>query len=516
MPDEDHHTPSLCARCGQPLARKGSLCAACGAGEGPPAKPAEPSPAVPSAVAGIESPLRELIRIAAPSVATMTSYTAMQFIDGLMVSRITPADPVYISAQGNGGMAAWIPVSVVMGLLMIVNTFVSQNFGAGKPERGSGYAWNAFWTCVACALAIMPLVFVLPWIFGRMDHDERLLELETEYATIMILGSVTTMGSRGVAQFFYGLHRPGTVLVAALTGNAVNILLNYMLIFGKFGAPELGVSGAAIATVTGAGVELAIQFAVFLSPRFNAKYKTRSAWRPSLPHMRDIIRVGWPGALMFASEMVCWGYFMVVMVGEFGTIEQTAGWITLRFMHLSFMPAVGVSIAVSAMVGKCIGMGRKDLAEARAWLGLRVTLVYMGACALGFLGFREEMVRLFIKDGTPPEDVEALVRTGSRVLIAAAVFQLFDAAAITMSAALRGAGDTIWPGVLALILSWGTIVAGGHALMHWMPELKSLGPWIAASSYIILLGIILLWRFMRGSWRNIDLLARSEGSVAQG
>lgn len=489
--------PAICPSCGQPI--DPGL--------------AEPPIVVPASEGG-PSPLRELLRIAAPSVATMTSYTAMQFVDGFMVSRITPADPVYIAAQGNGGMVAWIPVSVVMGMLMIVNTFVSQNLGAGKPERGSAYAWSSFWTSLSCGLVLLPFVLFIPGLFSLFDHDPVLRALETEYAQIMLAGAGLTMGARGISQFFYGLHRPGTVLAAALAGNAVNIVLNYALIYGKLGAPEMGVSGAAIATVIGSGVELAIQFAVFLSPSFNAKYRTRAAWRPSLPHMRDIARVGWPGALMFASEMVCWGYFMVVMVGRFGTVEQTAGWITLRFMHLSFMPAVGLSIAVSAMVGKCIGMGRRDLAAARAYLGLRVTLGYMGVCALGFLLFREPMITLFVKEGTPPEEVEALVRTGSRVLIAAAIFQLFDATAITMSAALRGAGDTVWPGVLALVLSWGSIVAGGHALMHWAPELRSLGPWIAASSYIILLGVLLLWRFARGPWREIDLLAKSAGAGA--
>src|SRR5688572_22476503 len=91
------------------------------------------------------SPLVEMLIIAAPTVATMTSYTAMQFVDALMVAEIQPADPVYLAAQGNGGVAAFVPIGIAMGLMQVINTYVSQNLGAGRPERGAAYGWHALW-----------------------------------------------------------------------------------------------------------------------------------------------------------------------------------------------------------------------------------------------------------------------------------------------------------------------------------------------------------------------------------
>src|ERR1700742_2106378 len=85
------------------------------------------------------SPLAELLRVAGPTVATMTSYTAMTFCDKWLVSRLGPE---FVGAQGNGGLAAWVPQSIAMGLSQVINTYVSQNMGAGKPERGPAYAWN--------------------------------------------------------------------------------------------------------------------------------------------------------------------------------------------------------------------------------------------------------------------------------------------------------------------------------------------------------------------------------------
>lgn len=465
---------------------------------------------------GGRSPLLEMLVIAAPTVATMTSYTAMQFVDKWMVSQIEPPDAVYVAAQGNGGLVAFVPIAIIMGLLQVINTYVSQNYGAGRPERGAAYGWNSLWIALFAQVLLVPYILLVPHIFGSMNHSERLVALETEYAQVLLLGAFFTMATRGIAHFFYGLHRPMTVLLAALIGNVVNVAANWVFIYGNLGAPALGVTGAAVGTIIGTGVELCIPIAVFVSPRYARLFGTRGAWRPSWAHVADIFRIGWPAALMFGSEIVCWGYFMTELVGRFGEAQNTAGWIALQYMHLSFMPAIGISIAVTAMVGKAMGMKRPDIAARRAYLGMGVTMGYMGLCALGFFLFRHALVSVFLPEGLDDAARAEILRIGGWVMVVAAAFQLFDAIAVTISAALRGAGDTVWPGVLTMILAWSVIVGGGHAAVALAPGLESLGPWIASAIYVIALGSILLIRFARGRWRSLDLLARSAGSLPPG
>ena len=514
----------------------------------------------PESVVKIKHPLIEMGQVAAPTVVTMTSYTVMQFIDAQMVSRIGP-DGVYVAAQGNGGMAAWFAMSFALGLMSVVNTFVSQNLGAGTPQRGVRYAWSGLWIVVLCAVVMLPYGLLLPSIFGSvMGHEGKLLELETGYGQILIYGALLTMGARCIAHFFYGMHRPMIVMVAVIAGNIVNLLANMVFIFGSAGLPVAagdrglfaswlgpiarpcaataemlgigpwGVNGAAVGTLIGTGVELLIPMLVFLGPRMHARYHTRSIWQPSLGPIRDILRVGWPAGVMFANEMICWWWLMarlVPMAGEAaavaggaepggevareaGVIANSAGWIAMRYMHLSFMPAVGLSIAVTAIVGRCLGMNRPDLAVRRTYLGLAISMVYMGLCALGFILFREWMILQFVAADTPEETVRQLLATGSAIMIAAAVFQLFDAMAITLSGALRGAGDTVWPGVATLIASWVCIVGIGHGMIVIAPQLGALGPWVGASLYIIVLGILFTGRFLGGKWRRIDLLGKKK------
>lgn len=461
-------------------------------------------------------PLKEMLYIAAPTVVTMTSYTVMQFIDGLMVSRIGP-DPVYVASQGNGALLSFVPISVMMGLVTAINTYVSQNLGAGRPREGASYAWAGLWMCLVVALLMVPYGFAIPWLASILGHEPEMLRMESGYARILIFGGFFTMATRAIAHYFYGMHRAKPVMVAALVGNAVNVGVNYVLIFGHAGFPEMGILGAAIGTVVGSAVEFCIPMLVFLSPSYAREFGTRSAWRVKQKYVIELFRVGWPGGLMFANEMLCWGYLMAYLLGAAGAaagenaeVHNAVGWIALRYMHVSFMPAVGLSIAVSAIVGRCIGMGRPDLAARRTWLGLSVTMAYMGLCALAFVVFREPMIQLFVKEGTDPEQLEQMIRVGSSVMIAAAVFQLFDAVAITITGTLRGAGDTVWPGVATVVISWLGIVLGGNLMVVYFPELGSLGPWIGASAYIVLLGTAVFGRFLSGKWKNIDLLDRQE------
>jgi len=484
------------------------------------------------------SPLVELLRIAAPTVATMTSYTLMTFTDKFLVARLGP-EPVYLGAQGNGGLISWVPIAVAHGVLTIINTYVAQNLGAGKPERGAAYAWNGLWlACIYWITILVPFGFAIPWVFNAAGLDPQHRELASTYGQILIFGSILTMGTRTLGQYFYGLHKAGIILIAGVAANLFNLFASAVLAFGNgpvpdFGAswlgailqplaqsanwvatilgiPRMGIAGAAYGTVIATLIESLIPAILFLSPKFDAKYHTRRAWRWSWAHIKDLVRLGWPGGIMFGNEMICWGYFMVYLVSSFGPEHATAGWIAHQYMALSFMPAVGIHVACTAIVGKYMGKCRPDLAAHRAWLGLRLAVVYMITCGVLMVVFRESMVRLFIDDSTPPETVEQIVRLGSMFLVATATFQAFDAVAMTLSGSLRGAGDTVIPGIVTVVLSWVVIVGAGTLLIRILPDgFKPLGGWIGAALYIASLAVFLLLRFVGGKWKLRKVLADS-------
>ncbi len=465
-----------------------------------------PAVLVEPALALVEpSATRELLTQAIPSVVAMTSFTLMQFVDKIMVSQIGP-DPVYVGAQGSGGLAAWIPTSIMYGTLAVVNTFVAQNLGAGTPQRGPAYAWNALWLAVVAWLLLIPYGLSMPWIFSTLGYDARRVELACDYGQVLVFGSIFNMAARSIGQFFYGLHRPRVVMSAVLAGNITDLIFNYILIFGYLGFPALGVKGAAISTVMGNFVEFAVPMAVFLGPKLHSELKTRVAWRPDIKKMKEILSLGWPAGLMFGSEMVCWGYFMVYLVGSRSAEASTAGFIAQQWMSVSFMPAVGLGNAISSVVGKYIGMRRPDLALQRAKVGIVMAAVYMGTCAILFLVFRHPMVGMFVPKETPLEAREMVIRLGGQFLIATAAFQIFDAIAMTIGGALRGAGDTKFIGVATVVLAWGCLVGLGWAFTEYFPQWGPMGPWIAAAIYIFALAVASMWRFASGKWKTMSVV----------
>ena len=465
-------------------------------------------------------PLAEVWSIAWPTVLTMTSYTVMQFVDKLMVAQVGPME---LAAQGNGGIWAFTPIAFALGVLTVVNTYVSHNLGAGTPEKSPKYAWASVWISIAVwGLCMAPWAVALPWFFSMMGHEGELLRLESDYGRILLAGGVLVMAGRGIHNYFFGMHRPRIVTVSTIIGNVVNIVGNYVLIFGHegiaaWGLPgvpgvqPMGLYGAALATVLGTAVELAIPLAIFLGPKLDTAYGTRGAWRFQWQPIRALIRIGWPAAVQFGNELVCWSIFMSALVGMFGQDHMTAGWAALGYMHLSFMPAIGFSVAVTSLVGKYIGAGRPDTAVARARLGLWLAVGYMSTCAVLFAVFRHQLIGFFVagKDLTP-EEAATIIAIGGKLMICAATFQTIDAFGIVYTGALRGAGDTIWPGMVTVVYCWVFIVAGGWSIAVLWPGLESVGPWIAAATYVIVYGLTMLWRFESGRWRSIRLLEAAD------
>jgi len=471
------------------------------------------------------SPLREVWAIAWPTVLTMTSYTVMQWFDKLMVGQVSPTA---LAAQSNGGLWSFTMLSFALGVLTVVNTYVSQNLGAGTPREGSKYAWASIWLGIIVWLVMMvPIGFALPTLFTHMPgHSPELVRLEVAYAQIMMFTSVFVLLGRGINQYFFGMHLPLIITLAAIVGNVVDLILNWILIFGDKGIPAwgipgvpgmpaLGLHGAAYSTAIGMVIELAIPMAIFLGPKMAAKYGTREEWRPRWKAMRDLLKIGWPAGMQWGNELVCWAIFMTLLVGQFGSDHMAASAIAMGYMHLSFMPAVGLSTATTSLVGKYIGAGKPDIANARALLCVKVAMVYMTICGALFVIFSRPLISMFISADVPPDEASRIIDVGIKVLICCAFFQTADSLGMVFSGALRGAGDTVWPGVITVVYAWVFIVAGGWAMTALFPGLESMGPWIASSFYIILFGVTMWLRFRSGRWRSIKLVDGAKASAAE-
>lgn len=435
----------------------------------------------------------EVWHIAYPAVLTMISNTVMTFIDAMMVGRLGPTE---LAAVGLSGTLTWGLFSFFNGLVNGVNTFVAQDYGAKRFVNIGRMTWQGVYFSLISGVI---LVFISTYnieLMRLLGPAEDVQRIGASYLGIRLWGGVFIVLYMCFSAFLRGIGDTRTPLKIVIFINVLNVIGDYVLIFGKFGFPRLETDGAAYATVGASAVGAIIFFLVFVSRKSDSRFSTRSTWRAKSDLMVRLSRVGLPIGLQWLLDMASFIVFSA-LIGRIGTLELAASTVGLRLMHLSFMPVFGVSIAATTLVGQYIGSKETPFATRSGYTAVKMSMFYAGTIAVLFLVIPSELVMLINQD---PE----VVGLGSAILRVAAIFLLFDSMGISSNGCLRGAGDTRWAMFIGVSYAWlvflplayvGAIALKGGAV----------GAWAGATVYIIALGLTYFFRFRNGKWKSIKI-----------
>ncbi len=440
--------------------------------------------------------LSEVLRMAGPIMLGAVSFALMDFTDKIFVSRLGVE---HLAAVGSSAVWVYTFALIFTGIAGCVAAFVGQSFGKGNHADCARFAWHGVYIAMgggAVALILWPLAGPL---FGSMNHPEQVTQLETAYFRIRIIGIVFMAWEVALSSFFQAISRPVVPMTVGVSANLLNVLLDYLLVFGKFGFPELGIEGAAWATVISLAFQTAVLHCVFVSQGVNKVYSSRSAIKFEWRKCRDLLRVGWPAGVSGFLDVFGWSIFTSFIVGSFGAIALAAHTSALNYMHLSFIPAMALGHASTAIVGQWIGRKDYDTAKARAFTAMKIGMTFMFIAGITFGVFGGFLMRAFSAD---PE----VIRIGRILLILAAAFATFDAMTIVLIGALRGAGDTRW---IMIVLTIGAYCFNLPlaCLFAFTLGLGAAGAWIGCTIYVILLSGVVVWRFRSDAWRNIKIFS---------
>lgn len=244
--------------------------------------------------------LRELLLLAAPTVAQMASYTVLQFTDTWMLAHVGERQA---AAAGNAGMIAFSLIGFGSGVLTLVSTLVSQAFGRGDKELCGRYMWQGIWFAVLFSVAILPSLLLADQPFVLSGHEPALVADEAVFFRIAVVGALPKLISMAIGQYLIAINRPRLVLIAAVVGLMTNVTAAWLLIFPHFGFGGLGVAGAAWGTNIAVTVEMLVL--VVLAYDNSAREMGLGKWRPNGQEMRTLIRIcrpadsswptSWPG-----------------------------------------------------------------------------------------------------------------------------------------------------------------------------------------------------------------------------
>ena len=437
------------------------------------------------------------MRLAGPVILAEVGWMSMGLVDTIMVG---PLGPAAIAATGMGSGVFTAIVIFGMGLMLGLDAFVSQAHGAGDERECLRWLHQGVW--LACCAA--PLVMVLTWLmYGTLDGwglhpDTR--RLVGPYLRVISAGALPLLLYAAFRRYLQGMHVVRPIMIALVTANAINAAANWVLIYGNFGMPALGVAGSAWATTAAR-----VYMAAFLYLAIRAEHRRRGQSHPAVglafepDRNRRLIRLGLPAASQVTLEV---GVFALAtaLAGRLDPVSSGSHQIALNIASLAFMVPLGMSSATAVRVGYAYGAGDPQRAVLAGWTALASGAVIMTALGLVFFLWPVALLHVFSTD-------PRIVEIGVGLLAIAAAFQLFDGTQAVATGALRGISETRVPMIVNVIGHWFLGLPVGYALCFrfgWGVR----GLWIGLSIGLVVAALVLTIVWWK---RTLTLTAQDAG-----
>ena len=444
---------------------------------------------------------KDVLTISLPLVASMGSLTLMQFTDRMFLANYS-ADA--IAAALPAGIASFTAVAFFMGVANYINAFIAQYMGARDFNRIGASVWQGIYFSLMAACLLALLYFVSGSLFDLIGHSPHIQRLEVSYFNILTLGAGLVVLASAMACFYTGRGLTKTVMVVHAIGAAVNIPLDYCLINGVGFFPELGIVGAALATVTASATIVGILSVLIFSPANRSRYDTWKGRAFDRELFSRLMHYGLPSGIQFFLEIFGITFF-IQMVGRLGDLELAASNIVLSIETLSFLPMVGFHIGTATLVGQAIGRGRPEDGTYATMSALHITMAYMILVAVVYVVTPKPLLNLFKAQHHTVAQYAEIMDLGVILMRFVAVFCFFDALNLVFSGAIKGAGDTRFIMWTIGALSLGVMITP----MYVAVEVFRAGlyvAWTLATFYICALGIAFMMRYRQGKWKSMRII----------
>ncbi|MEY4640396.1 MAG: hypothetical protein RLZZ227_390 [Pseudomonadota bacterium] len=441
--------------------------------------------------------LLKLLQMSIPMVISQGAFGVMIFIDRWMLGQI---DPAHMAAALGGGVACYFSYSLFNGILAYANALVAQYQGAGEDEKCSKVVTQGVLLAVGCIPLMALIMLGMRQIFAAMDHSPQQAELELVYYDIMMLCTFPVLVKVCLASFFSGIGNTRTVMVCDVLSILVNIPLAYGLIFGELGMPELGMAGAGWATVISNVCAVLFYLVPYFAPDNRRRFRVAESFTFDAGILRRYLRLGFPSGLELFLNVAAFNMFLL-MFQSYGLAEAAAATIVFNWDILSFVPLLGLNIAVMSLVGNAVGGGDISRINAVMTSGYLLGIGYSVVLATLYIIFRNPLVDMFIVPSPEAEDIRVLARY---MMLGLSAYVLCEGVLQVITGVLRGAGDTRWIMLASVALHWGMLVA-----QYFIIRVLGFGPrvsWMGFVIMVLLITVVFGWRLLGNKWRDPERL----------
>ena len=422
-----------------------------------------------------------MARLALPLIMAEVGWMSMGVVDTMMVGRVS-ADA--IGAVSLGTMIFYTVGIFASGLLLGLDTLVSQAFGAGNLDDCRHSLINGIWLSLFLIAPVMLIIEACNPLLAAMGIDSGVLRDTRPYLRALNWSAPSLLLYFGFRRYLQSINLVRPVMITLITSNLVNVVGNWIFVFGNLGAPKLGAEGSGWATCLSRVFMMSV-LAVVIWRRDPALF--HASWKPDIRRIRRLLVLGFPAAGQIGLETAVFAT-VTVLIGRLGATALAGHQIALTTVSMTFMMPLGISSAAAVRVGQAIGRNDPAAAARSGWTALALGGTVMSLAAIALLFAPHFIARLFTPDA-------GIIAAGVLLLRVAAFFQLFDGFQVVATGALRGAGDTRTP-MLCHFAGYWVIGLPVGALLCFHFGFGAPGLWIGLSTGLILIGIVLVafWR----------------------
>lgn len=429
-----------------------------------------------------------LVRLAIPVVVTQLATMLLGVVDTLMVGHVSVQT---LAATSLGHLWVFGTMVFAMGVVFGIDPLVTQAHGAGDARRQGLALQRGLVIGLAISMPIALLWLVTDKAMLLLGQDAELARLAKIYAVVQIPSLPFFMGYTALRQYLQGRGIVGPAMAVALVANVVNALANWVLIFGKFGVPPMGILGAGLATTC-----TRVFMFVVLVILVRRLHLMEGAWVPwsraafEWRGLREVLAFGLPVGTQFALEV--WAFqAATLLAGRLGEASLAAHTIVLNVASVSFMVPMGISLAAVTRVGNLLGAGQREEAQRAAWIAVALGAAVMTVSAISFAVLRHWIPTLY----SPDLVVRGLAAS---VFPIAAAFQLFDGIQVVGGGVLRGMGSTR-PAAFFNLLGYYVLALPLAAWMTFRLQMGIAGLWWGLAIGLATVALLLLsWIHRRG------------------
>ena len=442
--------------------------------------------------------LKELLRLAYPMIISQGAFAVMIFTDRYFMSLVSPT---HMGASLAGGVASFFCMSLFIGVLSYGNALTAQYFGRKQFDKCSRVVTQGLLLTLFFAPLLVAIGYLSLGSFEFMGHAPEQAVLAKQYFIILIWGASFSLAKTCIASYFSGIGRTYIVMIADTVGVAINIPLTWALIFGYGEVPALGIAGAAYATIISSLISLLIFCYFYLETHHATSFRVKQSFQLDRGILRRFVRLGFPSGIEMFLNVAAFNLFLL-MFQSYGIAESASAAIVFNWDIVSFVPMIGLNVAIISLIGRYIGAGDTTLMSQVIRISFILGLGYSSILALLFYLGREPLVAIFLATGSSGE-IQTLA---SFMMIGLATYVMADATILVAGGVLRGAGDTRWLMWASVLIHWSMLPVQYFVIKVW--ELGPKVSWVVFVAMILMTAIVYLLRLTSSRWRTPEAFAR--------